>query len=89
MNEIREVRSVYQGDYFHERMARYLKIPYRHQYTDDEILRAYKNWSSLEPGFRDEAWDTYCDARDSMPLGINARIRMDFEKSPARNLGVH
>lgn len=47
----------------------------QHKYTREEILHAYQVWAALDFGDsrREEAWDSYVDARDGHPPGDTAR----------------
>jgi hypothetical protein len=46
------------------------------KYTIEELSTAYWAWA-LEKQGREPQWDAYCDVRDCVPLGTNAKIRQE------------
>lgn len=67
-------------DYELTRLERY-KERKRADYTVTELAEAYWAWV-LAPYGRNTEWDSYCDMRDNVPRGTNARIRKDRRMSP-------
>lgn len=40
-----------------------------------DLVNAYWEWSHTPSHKREPEWDTYCDIRDRVPRGTNAKIR--------------
>lgn len=44
-------------------------------YPQIEMLAAYEAWATAYSGKRELEWDEWCDVRDGVPRGTNAKIR--------------
>lgn len=62
-------------DYEPIRLSRYENVKQGVKYSLDARREAYTEWSEAYTGSRENLWDVYCDVRDSVPRGTNAKIR--------------
>jgi len=67
-------------DYEPARLMRYGNTRQTAVYTQEEYNEAYWAWA-LYPYGREVQWDFWCDARDRVPPGTNAKIRANFSAS--------
>lgn len=67
--------------YEHARLSRYSGIKRGIWYSNEDLQFTYDIWAN-HPYGREHLWDDYCDARDGVPRGTNARIRKDRKASP-------
>lgn len=58
------------------RLNRYSNLKRDVWYSPENLQFAYDLWAD-HPYGREHLWDNYCDARDCVPSGTNARIRKD------------
>lgn len=49
-------------------------------YSPKELENAYIMWATTNPACRITEWDEYCDIRDAVPLGTNAKIRRQLNR---------
>lgn len=49
-------------------------------YPAKELENAYLVWATTTPSARHQEWDEYCDIRDAVPLGTNAKIRRQLNR---------
>lgn len=75
----------YKRFYEPNRLLRYTGIKLNVNYTAEEFSEAYLDWVNFPYG-REKQWDAYCDVRDRVPRGTNARIRRQHEQSHHRRI---
>lgn len=60
------------------------------KYAHHELVAAYEAWVKLQDSVsgptprmdaRNEAWDNYCDHRDSLPLGTTRKRRLSRDSN--------
>jgi hypothetical protein len=67
--------------YERDRLGRYGHTPQNEPYSQSDLLLAYDIWSQDKHEDRQKHWDFYCDVRDCVKLGTNAKItKMQKEK---------
>lgn len=64
-------------NYEDQRLSRYANIQQNVFYTHSEYLAAYEAWTTSYSGARWPEWDDYCDVRDKVPRGTNAKFRQE------------
>lgn len=62
-------------EYEPTRLGRYGDTKRDVGYAPVDLLNAYWEWSHTPSHKREPEWDLYCDVRDRVPMGTNAKIR--------------
>lgn len=68
-------------DYEPTRLGRYAGVRREAFYSNIDLYAAYENWATPYTGSRQPEWDEYCDVRDLVPKGTNAKIRRERASS--------